>query len=183
MSGRKYEAEYKKRDAQYTRASVVMVMAFIVCNTPRFIPNVMEIFVELDQWPQVSTECFVKFLYIHYLLSHFKNFVCKAKTNVYHVRQQTSSTSGKCIRSTILVSIFHRIRSVRHDRHWQKLWPHCAELACTACTADNYVHGGNQAFDLDRKCRSEMKMKIYSSVDVKISSRELALASSPYSQT
>ena len=79
MPGRKYEAEYKKRDAQYTRASVVMVMAFIVCNTPRFIPNVMEIFVELDQWPQVSTECFVKFLYIHYLLSHFKNFVCKAK--------------------------------------------------------------------------------------------------------
>ena len=29
MPGRKYEAEYKKRDAQYTRASVVMVMAFI----------------------------------------------------------------------------------------------------------------------------------------------------------
>ena len=63
------------------------------------------------------------------------------------------------------------------------MWPYCAELACTACTADYYVHGGNQAFDLDRKCRSEMKMKIYSSVDVKISSRELALASSPYSQT
>ena len=58
VPGRKYEAEYKKRDAQYTRASVVMVMAFIVCNTPRFIPNVMEIFVELDQWPQVR--CFVK---------------------------------------------------------------------------------------------------------------------------
>ena len=105
VSGRKYEAEYKKRDAQYTRASVVMVMAFIVCNTPRFIPNVMEIFVELDQWPQVSTECFVKFLYIHYLLSHFKNFICKAKTNVYHVRRICHLTVAnrnysKALRST-----------------------------------------------------------------------------------
>ena len=49
-----HEAEYKKRDAQYTRASVFMVVAFVVCNTPRFIPNVMEIFIELKDWPQAS---------------------------------------------------------------------------------------------------------------------------------
>ena len=49
-----HEAEYKKRDAQYTRASVFMVVAFVVCNMPRFIPNVMEIFLELHEFPQAS---------------------------------------------------------------------------------------------------------------------------------
>jgi hypothetical protein len=29
------EHELKKRDAKYTRASVVMVIVFVVCNTPR----------------------------------------------------------------------------------------------------------------------------------------------------
>ena len=48
------EAEFKKRDAKYTRASVVMVVAFVVCNTPRFVPNFMEIIVGLDAIPQVS---------------------------------------------------------------------------------------------------------------------------------
>lgn len=45
------EAAYKKRDAKYTRASVVMVVAFVVCNTPRFVPNIMEIFISLDEFP------------------------------------------------------------------------------------------------------------------------------------
>ena len=48
-----HEAEYKKRDAQYTRASIFMVVVFVVCNMPRFIPNCMEIFLELDEFPQV----------------------------------------------------------------------------------------------------------------------------------
>jgi hypothetical protein len=47
------EAAYKKRDAKYTRASVVMVVAFVVCNTPRFVPNIMEIFLSLEDFPQV----------------------------------------------------------------------------------------------------------------------------------
>jgi len=50
--GGHHEAEYKKRDAQYTRASLFMVVAFIVCNMPRFIPNIMEIFIEFHKWPQ-----------------------------------------------------------------------------------------------------------------------------------
>ena len=51
--GHHHEAEYKKRDAQYTRASIFMVVAFVVCNMPRFIPNCMEIFLELHEFPQV----------------------------------------------------------------------------------------------------------------------------------
>lgn len=47
------EAEFKKRDAKYTRASVVMVVAFVVCNTPRFVPNIMEIFIGQEHFPQV----------------------------------------------------------------------------------------------------------------------------------
>eukprot|EP00093_Oithona_nana_P011302 11302.XXX_412372_410513_1 [CDS] Oithona nana genome sequencing. len=45
------EAEFKKRDAKYTRASVVMVVAFVVCNTPRCVPNIMEIIVGLEASP------------------------------------------------------------------------------------------------------------------------------------
>ena len=48
------EAEYKKRDGKYTRASVVMVLAFMVCNTPRMVPNIMEIFISQDEFPAVS---------------------------------------------------------------------------------------------------------------------------------
>ena len=48
------EAEFKKRDAKYTRASVVMVVAFVICNTPRCIPNIMEIIVGLEDSPTVS---------------------------------------------------------------------------------------------------------------------------------
>ena len=48
------EHELKKRDAKYTRASVVMVIVFVVCNTPRFVPNVMELFIDQIQFPKVS---------------------------------------------------------------------------------------------------------------------------------
>ena len=53
------EAEFKKRDAKYTRASVVMVVAFVVCNTPRFVPNFMEIIVGLDASPPVNNSHWV----------------------------------------------------------------------------------------------------------------------------
>ena len=48
------EHELKKRDAKYTRASVMMVIVFVVCNTPRFIPNVMELFISQSDFPKVS---------------------------------------------------------------------------------------------------------------------------------
>lgn len=47
------ESEFKKRDSKYTRASVVMVVAFVVCNTPRFVPNIMEIFIKGESFPKV----------------------------------------------------------------------------------------------------------------------------------
>ena len=45
----------RKRDRAYTRASVVMVIAFVVSHTPRFIPNIVEIVKGLD-FPPVSEE-------------------------------------------------------------------------------------------------------------------------------
>ena len=49
------EREVKKRDAKYTRASVVMVVSFVVCNTTRFVPNVMELYIEQSEFPPVSS--------------------------------------------------------------------------------------------------------------------------------
>ena len=68
-----HEAEYKKRDAQYTRASVFMVVAFVVCNMPRFIPNVMEIFLELDEFPQASSSPYIgsDYFFLIYACSSF----------------------------------------------------------------------------------------------------------------
>lgn len=48
------EREMKKRDAKYTRASIVMVVLYIICNTPRVIPNVMEILIAVEEFPFVS---------------------------------------------------------------------------------------------------------------------------------
>ena len=47
------EREMKKRDGRYTRASVVMVIIFVLCNAPRFIPNIMEIFTVTVEFPLV----------------------------------------------------------------------------------------------------------------------------------
>ena len=53
------ESEFKKRDSKYTRASVVMVVIFVVCNTPRVVPNIMEMifgqewFLDSEKCPQV----------------------------------------------------------------------------------------------------------------------------------
>ena len=53
------ESEFKKRDSKYTRASVVMVVIFVVCNTPRVVPNIMEMifgqewFLDTEKCPQV----------------------------------------------------------------------------------------------------------------------------------
>ncbi|TRY62997.1 hypothetical protein TCAL_11176 [Tigriopus californicus] len=49
------EREMKKRDAKYTRASVVMVLVFVVCNAPRLIPNIMEIFISYQDFPRWAT--------------------------------------------------------------------------------------------------------------------------------
>ena len=54
------EHELKKRDAKYTRASVVMVIVFVVCNTPRFVPNVMELFISQDQFPKVRNYIYLR---------------------------------------------------------------------------------------------------------------------------
>ncbi len=49
------EKELKKRDGRYTRASVVMVVVYVVCNAPRLIPNCMELFLRFNQFPDVSS--------------------------------------------------------------------------------------------------------------------------------
>jgi len=46
------EREAKKRDAKYTRASVVMVVSFVICNTTRFVPNLMELYIPQTKFPE-----------------------------------------------------------------------------------------------------------------------------------
>ena len=48
------EREMKKRDAKYSRASVFMVLLFVVCNAPRAIPSFMEIAMGVMAMPEVS---------------------------------------------------------------------------------------------------------------------------------
>ncbi len=55
------EKELKKRDAKYTRASVFMVVVFILCNSPRLVPNCMELILPSpEDFPDVSMPGFAK---------------------------------------------------------------------------------------------------------------------------
>ena len=47
-SGRGEEA-LRKRDIRLTRISIVIVVVFIICHLPRFIPIIAEMFIELTQ--------------------------------------------------------------------------------------------------------------------------------------
>ena len=46
--------EERERDASYTRASILMVVVFVVCHTPRLITNTLELFVDQADLPLVS---------------------------------------------------------------------------------------------------------------------------------
>ena len=43
-----------ERDASYTRASILMVVGFVLCHTPRLITNTLELFIDQDNLPAVS---------------------------------------------------------------------------------------------------------------------------------
>ena len=45
--------ELKRKDTLYTRASIFLVVSFIVCNSPRLIPNCMQILLNIDDFPEV----------------------------------------------------------------------------------------------------------------------------------
>ena len=47
----------RKRDRAYTRASAVMVVAFLVAHVPRFVANILELIFGLN-FPQVSSKTF-----------------------------------------------------------------------------------------------------------------------------
>ena len=47
--------EERERDASYTRASILMVVVFIVCHSPRLITNTVELFVDQADLPMVSS--------------------------------------------------------------------------------------------------------------------------------
>ena len=48
------EKELKKRDAKYTRAAIFLVLLFIFCNSPRLIPNCMELLFKFEDFPEVG---------------------------------------------------------------------------------------------------------------------------------
>ena len=48
------EEEEKERDARFARASILMVLAFGLCHTPRLITNTVEMFIDHKDLPDVS---------------------------------------------------------------------------------------------------------------------------------
>ena len=48
-------AKEKEKDNRYTKASILMVIAFLLCHVPRFATNTMELlfFSDVEQQPQV----------------------------------------------------------------------------------------------------------------------------------
>lgn len=48
------DIEERERDARFTRASILMVLAFGLCHTPRLITNTVEMFSDRTELPQVS---------------------------------------------------------------------------------------------------------------------------------
>ena len=68
----------RKREARITKASIAITLMFVICHTPRIIPNVMEVALEQDAFPKVSYyDSFVlTFFKTHYLLhGFFVNFM------------------------------------------------------------------------------------------------------------
>ena len=53
------EEEEKERDARFARASILMVVAFGLCHTPRLISNTVEMFIDTKDLPDVSITHFV----------------------------------------------------------------------------------------------------------------------------
>ena len=49
--GENSEEALRKRDIRLTRVAIIIVCIFIICHLPRFIPNVVEMF--LSQLPEV----------------------------------------------------------------------------------------------------------------------------------
>ena len=49
------EEEERERDARFARASILMVVAFGLCHTPRLISNTVEMFIDHKDLPEVST--------------------------------------------------------------------------------------------------------------------------------
>ena len=52
------EEEERERDARFARASILMVVAFGLCHTPRLISNTVEMFIDHKDLPEVSTFCY-----------------------------------------------------------------------------------------------------------------------------
>jgi hypothetical protein len=45
----------RKREVRITRACIAITLMFVVCNTPRCVPNLMEIFMKPEDFPHVSS--------------------------------------------------------------------------------------------------------------------------------
>ena len=66
------EEEERERDARFARASILMVVAFGLCHTPRLISNTVEMFIDHKDLPEVST-----FFYLVKPEFVFWDFHCK----------------------------------------------------------------------------------------------------------
>ena len=43
----------RKRETRITRASIAITVMFVLCHTPRVVPNVLEVFLEPSSFPRV----------------------------------------------------------------------------------------------------------------------------------
>jgi hypothetical protein len=51
----------RQHDAKLARISVIIVLFFTFCHFPRMLPNVYEMFVPVDQVPEVNKVSFTSF--------------------------------------------------------------------------------------------------------------------------
>lgn len=52
---RSTENTLRKREMRITNASIVIVIIFVICHSPRFLPNVIELFLKQQEFPKVLT--------------------------------------------------------------------------------------------------------------------------------
>jgi len=99
------EREVKKQEAKYTRASVVMVVLFILCNTPRIIPNAMELYYDLREMEKMTwVTSLVSVNHLLLVLNSSFNFLIYLSfcgTGGRRRRNQSSTTYSFSTRTTL----------------------------------------------------------------------------------
>jgi hypothetical protein len=63
------ESLVRKREARITKASIGITIMFLICNTPRVIPNLVEVLMDQNAFPKVI-KIFHKYIIFLLFLTH-----------------------------------------------------------------------------------------------------------------